>query len=302
MYKRQKWVRLRRRTVQLSYVVLLLLFTVWPTEMTFLLLFGIIAAREIIELIFDQEEPTYWRRHQEWKKRVREVTFRQGFVDWVEPRRDGDPGACELVQIVAPEGSANSPASSCLMNAAESDSQNGDEAGAREDAAEVVRADEEEEDDDDEPLPPAYSRAPAPPTAPSFASSRRALRNALELRDVASDTRRALDAAVAARLPRPAVDALRDRLRADEAAATAAAAAADAEAQAADATAEAATAEPVDTQMSTADGDGRVLARADLSEAAAAGDAAAEAHDVDEARDVQIELAQVGEKFFREIS
>ena len=206
IFNESEWVRRRRRTVQLSYVVLLLLFTIWPTEMTFLLLFGIIAAREIIELIFDQEEPTYWRRHQEWKKRVREVTFRQSFVDWVEPRRDGDPGACELVQIVAPEGSANSPASSCLMNAAESDSQNGDEASAREDAAEVVRADEEEQADDDEPLPPAYGRAPEPPT--------------------------------------------------------------------------------------------------DFPEATA-GDAAedvAEAHDVDEARDVQIELAQVGEKFFREIS
>ena len=131
------------------------------------------------------------------------------------------------------------------------------------------------------------------------------MRHALELRDVASDTRRALDAAVAARLPRPAVDALRDRLRAEEAAAAAAAATADAEAQAADATAEAATAEPVDTHMSTADGDGRALAHADLPEAAAAGDAgdaAAEAHDVDEARDVQIELAQVGEEFFREIA
>ena len=74
------------------------------------------------------------------------------------------------------------------------------------------------------------------------------------------------------------------------------------------AAAEAATAEPVDTHMSTADGEARALARADFPEATAAGDAAedvAEAHDVDEARDVQIELAQVGEapsEFFREIS
>ena len=93
------------------------------------------------------------------------------------------------------------------MNAAESDSQNGDEASAREDAAEVVRADEEGKADDDEPLPPTYGHAPAPPT--------------------------------------------------------------------------------------------------DLPEATAgdvAEDQVAEAHDVDDARDVEIELARVGEKFSREIS
>ena len=304
IFNESKWVRGRRRTVQLSYVGLLLLFTTWPTELTFVLLFGIIAAREIIELVFDQEEPTYWRRHQEWKKRVQETTFRQTFMDWVEPRRNVDAGACELVPIVAPERNADLPASSRLMHATERDSQNGaDEVGAWEAPAEVA-----EEEEPDEPLPPSYGRAPVLPTAqPSPASSRRALCNALELRAVAGDTRRALDAAVAAHLPRSAVDALRDRLRADEAAAAAAAAAADAEAQAVDAAAEtAALSAAADAEAQAADAaadaaaepaaavlDGHVLARgADLPDATAAGDVA-EAPDVGAPRDVHVELEHV---------
>ena len=84
-------------------------------------------------------------------------------------------------------------------------------------------------------------------------ASRRALRNALELRAAAAETRRALDAAIAARLLGPDVGALRDRLRADEAAAVAAAKAAEAAAQAADADTDSPAAELVDAPAAVAD-------------------------------------------------
>ncbi len=89
IFNESEWVRRRRRSLQATYVAALFLFVLFPTPNTFAALLIVLAVRDAIDLAFDAEEQVYWRRHVEWRHRVSQVQFRRTFVDWAEPRPDG---------------------------------------------------------------------------------------------------------------------------------------------------------------------------------------------------------------------